>query len=148
MTPFPQLLVNQPLLTRILSTATNEFSSVTILSFDLVPGAPPVNVSATNSSTLAIKINWGPIGVELRNGIILGYRIMVGMLNSTLEHTFTASSNQTELLIKNLDKGRTYRISVAGFTSVGNGPQSAPVFIKTDEEGIHLCISIFLSIIF
>lgn len=71
----------------------NEFFFVIIFFFDLVLGVLFVNVLVINLSMFVIKIYWGLIGVELCNGIILGYCIVVGMLNLILEYIFIVLLN-------------------------------------------------------
>lgn len=71
----------------------NEFFFVIVFFFDLVLGVLFVNVLVINLSMFVIKIYWGLIGVELCNGIILGYCIVVGMLNLILEYIFIVLLN-------------------------------------------------------
>ena len=94
---------------------------------------------AYNESSTEIKVHWGPIPVDFRHGIILGYHVIL-MLNSILERNLTVSPNESELLVTNLEKNTTYQVSVAGFTSKGSGVLSTPVFVTTDEDGNYLCI--------
>ncbi|KAJ7356057.1 hypothetical protein OS493_026980 [Desmophyllum pertusum] len=109
----------------------------------IVPGAPPGNVLANNLSSTAIKIHWGPIPFDLQNGLILGYHLIV-MLNSSLEHNLTASTNTGEMVVTNLTKYTTYQVLISGFTVKGSGVQSAPVIVTTDEDGNYSFSSIAL----
>ncbi|XP_078349636.1 LOW QUALITY PROTEIN: polycystin-1-like protein 2 [Oculina patagonica] len=98
-----------------------------------VPGAPPHNVFAYNVSSTAIKVHWGSIPVDLQNGIILGYHVIV-VLNSNVERNLTASPNMSEMVVTNLQKYTTYQLSISGFTVIGSGVQSTPINVTTDED--------------
>lgn len=102
-----------------------------------VPGAPPDNVWAYNISSTEIKVHWGPIPVDSRNGFILGYRVTV-MLNSNVIRNLSTAFITQEIVITGLEKRTTYQVSVAGVTANGVGVKSAPVNVTTDEDGNYL----------
>ena len=94
-------------------------------------------MSAYNISSTSIKVQWGPIPVDLQNGVILGYRVAV-MLNSNVIRNLSALGNRREMDVTGLQKRTTYQVSVSGFTVNGNGMKSAPVNVTTDEDGNYL----------
>ncbi len=88
---------------------------------------------AYNVSSTAIKVHWGSIPVDLQNGIILGYRLIV-VLNSSVERNLTVSPNMSEMVVTNLRRNTTYQVSVSGFTVKGRGEQSTPISVTTDDS--------------
>ena len=94
-------------------------------------------MSAYNVSSTAIKVHWGSIPVDLQNGIILGYHVIV-MLNSSIINNQTALADARDMVVTDLQKSTTYQVSVSGFTVKGNGVQSTPVNVTTDEDGNYL----------
>lgn len=94
-------------------------------------------MSAYNVSSTAIKVNWGSIPVDLQKGIILGYQVIV-MLNPSIINNLTAMADARDMIVTDLQKSTTYQVSVSGFTVKGNGVQSTPVNVTTDEDGNYL----------
>lgn len=94
-------------------------------------------MSAYNVSSTAIKVNWGSIPVDLQNGIIVGYQVIV-MLNSSIIYNLTTLADARDMVVTDLQKSTTYQVSVSGFTVKGNGAQSTPVNVTTDEDG-NIC---------
>ena len=92
---------------------------------------------AYNISSTAIKVQWGSIPVDSRNGFILGYRVTV-VLNSNVIRSFFADLVTREIAVTGLEKRTTYQVSVAGVTVIGTGVKSAPVNVTTDEDGNYL----------
>ena len=90
-------------------------------------------MSAHNVSPTSIKVHWGSIPADLRNGIILGYRVIV-MLNSSVKCNLTALADKREMVVTDLQESTTYQVSVAGFTVKGRGVQSNPVNVTTDKS--------------
>lgn len=43
-----------------------------------------------------------------------------------------------DMIVTDLQKSTTYQVSVSGFTVKGNGVQSTPVNVTTDEDGNYL----------
>lgn len=87
---------------------------------------------AYNVNSTAIKVRWGSIPVDLQNGIILGYHVIV-MLNSSVIRNLTALADTREMVVTDLQKNTTYQVFVSGFTVKGRGVQSNPVSVTTDK---------------
>ena len=104
------------------------------------PSATPVNLSGTNTSSTSILISWEPLPVDDRNGVILGYNVTYESNDSDLVHTNTidAMINITDLLVYT-----DYTVSVAAYTSIGNGPIDS-IVVTTDSTGILFIIIFFL----
>ena len=90
-------------------------------------------MSAYNISSTEIKVHWASIPVDLQNGIILGYHVVV-MLNSRVKHNLTTLADTREMVVSDLQEGTTYQVSVSGFTVKGRGVQSNPVNVTTDKS--------------
>ena len=104
----------------------------------LVPGAPPSMVNAYPESSSSLRIVWEPPPENKQNGIISYYKIfIVPKTRSDSEATVIEIKNPRarEFVIDELLKWTQYRIWMLAGTSVGDGPKSAPIDIKTDEDG-------------
>ena len=107
----------------------------------LVPGAPPSMVNAYPESSSSLRIVWEPPPENKQNGIISYYKIfIVPKTRSDSEATVIEIKNPRarEFVIDELLKWTQYRIWMLAGTSVGDGPKSAPIDIKTDEDGRYL----------
>lgn len=69
-----------------------------------------------------------------QNGIITGYSVHVLEIITSTEFLYNVT-NQTTFLVEQLHPHYEYQCSVAAATFVGMGPYSAPIVIKTDEDG-------------
>ncbi len=99
------------------------------------PGAPTTDVITRTNVT----IMWTEIACLDRNGVITGYTIRYGPVNTsptTIEHTSTDRSR----VISGLTPFTNYTLSVRGVNSVGAGIYSAETVIRTDEDSkLRLC---------
>ena len=108
------------------------------LSPPLVPGAPPTGVTAYPESSSSLRIVWEPPPENKQNGVIAYYKIFyVSKARSDSEATVIKIDNPTarEFVIDELLKWTNYRIWMLAGTSVGDGPKSSPIDVKTDEDG-------------
>ena len=99
----------------------------------------------------AIYVTWNVIPTLSRNGIIVKYSIAYKQANSSDSWKVMSVDPQTfRAEITQLQYDKTYDIKVAGKTSVGQGPYSAAISIRTDAYGIELLIIVicFLKISF
>jgi len=98
------------------------------------PDDPPQNVRGQNSSTTSILITWDEVPADQRNGIITGYTITYH--SQTENHNDTVQVNgsvrQTELT--NLKEFVNYDITMLASTVNGDGPASAPIVVRTDQD--------------
>ncbi len=93
------------------------------------PGAP--TSSATTSTS--ITITWSEIACQDRNGVITGYTIRYGPVNTSptsIDHTSTDRSR----VISGLISFTNYTVSVRGVNSAGSGVYSAETVIRTGED--------------
>uniref|UniRef100_A0A8D8LUZ9 protein-tyrosine-phosphatase n=1 Tax=Cacopsylla melanoneura TaxID=428564 RepID=A0A8D8LUZ9_9HEMI len=100
-----------------------------------VPGAPPQNVSCEPVSSTSIRISWEPPPVERSNGHIVYYKLQfVENGRSDSEASVVTLKNQTSFVLDELKKWTEYRIWVLAGTSIGDGPPSYPITIRTHED--------------
>ena len=102
----------------------------------LVPRAPPLQVTAFNTSNSSILVTWQDITSSSVPGILLGYVLRISKADDTnfsnfreIEHD--SSTNKT---VTDLETYTLYKISVAGYTRVGIGNFSETQS-WTDEGG-------------
>ncbi|XP_044016557.1 tyrosine-protein phosphatase Lar isoform X5 [Aphidius gifuensis] len=99
-----------------------------------VPGAPPRNVSGRALSTTAIEVTWAPPSIESANGRIVYYKLMVVETGRSDSEARVIKLNDTKFILDELKKWTAYRIWVVAGTSVGDGPPSYPINVKTYED--------------
>ncbi|XP_050443629.1 tyrosine-protein phosphatase Lar isoform X3 [Adelges cooleyi] len=100
-----------------------------------VPGAPPQNVTAEAISPTSITVQWQPPPSDRSNGHIVYYKIMAieaGMSDS--DATQYRVENSTTYTLDDLKRWTEYRIWVLAGTSVGDGPSSYPITVRTHED--------------
>lgn len=102
-----------------------------------VPGAPPRNITADATSPTTIAMSWQPPPVERSNGRIIYYKIfLVESGRSDSEATVT-TLNATSIVLDELKRWTEYKIWVLAGTSVGDGPRSYPMTVRTHEDGMY-----------
>lgn len=97
------------------------------------PSSPPLHVQARMLSASTMLVQWEP--PEEPNGQIRGYRVyyssdLSAPLSAWQKHNTDDSSLTT---ISGLTPDITYSLIVLGFTSVGDGPASEVLQIKTQQ---------------
>lgn len=103
----------------------------------LVPGAPPRNITVMATSPTTISVSWLPPPVERSNGRIIYYKVFfveVGRADS--EATIT-TLNKTHIVLDELKRWTEYKIWTLAGTSVGDGPRSHPIIVRTHEDGMY-----------
>ncbi|XP_074492952.1 protein tyrosine phosphatase receptor type Fa isoform X11 [Sebastes fasciatus] len=97
------------------------------------PSSPPLHIQARMLSSSTMLVQWEP--PEEPNGQIRGYRVYYSSeheapLNAWQKHNTDDSQLTT---ISGLTTDITYSLRVLGFTSVGDGPPSDVLQIKTQQ---------------
>ena len=90
------------------------------------PSGAPVSVSLTTVNSTANNLTWNEVNCSQRNGLIIGYTVMIS--NSSI--TYNLNSTERYIILNDLVFGTVYNISVAGVNSVGRGPFSDPMAIE------------------
>ena len=81
---------------------------------------------------------WEPPPENKQNGMIIYYKIFcVKKSRSDSEATVVEIKNPgaREFILDDLIKWTDYRVWMLAGTSVGDGPKSTPIEVKTDEDG-------------
>ncbi len=107
------------------------------ISYPTVPGQPPQNVTAANLSSTSIYVQWEPPPQEFFFGILRGYIIRyVPVCNISNDDAYLmANSTETNYTLDLLMEFVNYSIEVTAVT-VGNGPFSDPVYVRTNADGM------------
>ena len=99
-----------------------------------MPSAPPGNVTAWNTSSSSILVQWQPVPAHHVNGLLRGYHVYYqapGHVNAS----FVTVGNKTHSHeLKDLGKFVQYAVRVAAVT-VADGNASEPVLCMTDQDG-------------
>lgn len=109
------------------------------------PTGPPLGVTGQMQSKNEIKVTWHPPEKSKRNGQLLGYRLFVrkegAPASEETETVVTATYDddgnpheQMEKVLDGLETWTNYIIEVLAYTSVGDGPKSMAIEVKTDED--------------
>ncbi|KAK9700492.1 EPTP domain [Popillia japonica] len=99
-----------------------------------VPGAPPRNVSAEAVSPTSIRVTWESPPAERSNGNIVYYKLQVVEAGRSDSEASVTTLNTTSFVIDELKRWTEYRIWVLAGTSVGDGPSSYPITVRTHED--------------
>ncbi|XP_063535444.1 tyrosine-protein phosphatase Lar isoform X2 [Cydia strobilella] len=99
-----------------------------------VPGAPPMNVTAVAVSPTAIRVSWQPPPAERANGRIAYYKLLCVESGRGDSEATVVKLNHTTFELDELRRWTEYRIWVLAGTSVGDGPASYPVTVRTHED--------------
>ncbi|XP_076144773.1 receptor-type tyrosine-protein phosphatase delta [Alosa pseudoharengus] len=113
---------------------TNEISAETP---QTQPSAPPQDVKCSSQSSTNILVSWRPPPMELQNGIITKYTIQYGATEGedlAPRQISDIPPESTQYLLENLEKWTEYRVTVTAHTDVGQGPESLPQLIRTEED--------------
>lgn len=102
-----------------------------------VPSAPPANITARNTSSTSILIEWKNVPLTDSNGIITNYKVYVK------ESTSRAWGNPATVVQQSYEKRglkywTIYDFKISASTSMGEGGTSEPSQIKTDEDSRYL----------
>ncbi|KAJ8679234.1 hypothetical protein QAD02_015021 [Eretmocerus hayati] len=99
-----------------------------------VPGLPPRNVTGYPISPTSIRVKWEPPPIERGNGRIAYYKLYWVESGRSDSESVVVTLNGTEFVLDELRKWTEYRIWVVAGTSVGDGPPSYPITVRTHED--------------
>lgn len=112
----------------------------------LVPEAPPRNITAEATSPTTISLTWEP-AVERSSGRIIYYKVfLVESGRPESEATVTTLNNATAIVLDELKRWTEYKIWVLAGTSVGDGPKSYPMTVRTHEDGMYFILIFFVDL--
>ena len=102
-----------------------------------VPGAAPSNVTAKNTSSTSILVQWNEVPEDKRHGRIQEYTVVWKMAqaqDADPPETRNVDAPMQQFELTSLDKYTEYSIRVLAATKIGKGPESNPVVTRTDED--------------
>ncbi|KAM3720689.1 Netrin receptor [Dirofilaria immitis] len=100
-----------------------------------LPSLPPSDVRAEAFSTTSIHVQWIPLPVENRNGVLTGYRIKYKTkLRGSKGNTLVVDGNNSSYTISGLEPGTQYMLRVAAVNQNGSGPYSDWFHVDTPLE--------------
>lgn len=108
-----------------------------------VPEAAPQSVRAEAEDSSSVRVSWSPPPAELQNGHITHYKLYYveasrsdkEAVEMMLKTPLAGGPGSTEFLLEELKKWTQYRIWLLAGTSVGDGPASEPITVRTQEDG-------------
>ena len=92
-----------------------------------------MSFDSTVMSATSANLTWSPPSYEVQNGVIIKY--VVNVTVEEIGESFQLISNTTSLEVISLRPHRTYLCIIAAATSVGLGPFSRSITVKTPEDG-------------
>ncbi|XP_019898958.1 receptor-type tyrosine-protein phosphatase delta isoform X10 [Esox lucius] len=113
---------------------TNEISAETP---QTLPSGPPQDVKCSSPSSTNILVSWRPPPLELQNGIITKYAIQYTATegeDTTTRQISNIPPESSQYLLEHLEKWTAYRVTVTAHTDVGEGPESLPQLVRTEED--------------
>lgn len=111
---------------------------VVVLPFPAAPSAPPQEVHLVSLSSTSLKVSWVAPPVASRHGAIVRYTVSYQALagEDTERHEVMGiGADATSYVLEGLEKWTEYQVWVRAHTDVGPGPESAPVRMRTKEDG-------------
>ncbi|CAD7000574.1 unnamed protein product [Ceratitis capitata] len=99
-----------------------------------VPGAPPRNITAMATSPTTISVSWLPPPVERANGRIIYYKVFFVEVGRADSEATIMTLNKTHIVLDELKRWTEYKIWTLAGTSVGDGPRSHPIIVRTHED--------------
>ena len=99
-----------------------------------MPSGYPQSFEATATSSKMSTLSWDPPNFEDRNGIIIGY--VINITSAYTNETTEYASNTTTLALTTLSPYTTYYCIVAARTSVGTGPFTPVLTLRTSRSGM------------
>ncbi|KAF8774513.1 Down syndrome cell adhesion molecule-like [Argiope bruennichi] len=111
---------------------------VTVVTTEEVPGGPPLDVKAEAVDSQSVRVTWRPPDVELWNGPIKGYYVGYKVFDSKDSYLYktleVGQGTREEVLLTQLQKFTSYSVLVQAYNSMGAGPRSDEVIVRTLED--------------
>lgn len=123
------------------------YSTEIALTF-IVPGKPPANLRAYNTSSTSIGVSWDPVPETFQQGIILGYRVYLRVTQQQNRRKRSSQPAGNEIVIHtsnltaeflNLEKYSNYCVQAAAYTRIGASNRTNITCLLTDEDGKKIC---------
>ncbi|XP_078355113.1 protein sidekick-1-like isoform X16 [Oculina patagonica] len=98
------------------------------------PTAAPENVTGHNKSSTSIVVTWDDVPAADQNGIILTYTITYESLAENHNGNVTVNYPAQQTTLTGLREYVNYSITVFASTVKGDGPDSSPIIVITDQD--------------
>ena len=105
-----------------------------VKSYFSAPTAPPGQVSVRATSPTSLLVTWSAVLEQHSHGKIL-HHIYISHANNPDDYHSFPSHNSTQLLLIDLHAYTLYVIRISARNSIGEGPKSAPITVRTMEGG-------------
>ena len=87
-----------------------------------------------NSSSTSILVSWDKVLADQQNGIITGYTITYHSQTENDNGSFVVGPDGRQKNLTNLREYVNYNITVFASTVKGDGPATAPIVVRTDQD--------------
>ena len=94
-----------------------------------VPADAPTNISVIATSPFTIAINWSPPSTP--NGFIVSYTLYIN--SSTGTTIYMKNQQLLDYVLERFTPYERVSVRVSASTKIGEGPQSEPVIVYTQE---------------
>ena len=97
-----------------------------------------MNVRGHKTSSTSILVEWNDVPDFDQNGIITGYNITYRSKTENYNEFAEAGPDERQKEVTDLREYVEYDITVRASTSKGDGPDSSPITVRTDQDGKYL----------
>ena len=91
-------------------------------------------------NSTSIQVNLLPLPSEFVHGILTEYLLTYRRVDNPLSPAIAQALQVDQLVVNltDLNEFTNYSVQASAATSKGQGPASAPLYVKTDEDGTLL----------
>uniref|UniRef100_A0A8D3BPC4 protein-tyrosine-phosphatase n=1 Tax=Scophthalmus maximus TaxID=52904 RepID=A0A8D3BPC4_SCOMX len=107
---------------------TNDISQKTL---QAKPSAPPQEIKCSSTSSTTLLVSWHPPPLTSQNGVLAGYRVRYQVTHFDIFLSPSPPTVPQEMVIGGLKPDTTYSITVAAYTTKGDGARSKPKLVVT-----------------
>uniref|UniRef100_A0A672RWG2 protein-tyrosine-phosphatase n=1 Tax=Sinocyclocheilus grahami TaxID=75366 RepID=A0A672RWG2_SINGR len=126
----------KPFSTYIFQLAARSKHGLGAFTSEITSIPPPQEVTCVSPSSTSLLLSWAPPLTD-ENGSITGYSIRyvaVEREKDLIQRISDIPSTCFRYRIEGLKKGTLYSVTVAAYTDTGQGPESLPILIRTEED--------------
>uniref|UniRef100_A0A8C2E7R2 protein-tyrosine-phosphatase n=1 Tax=Cyprinus carpio TaxID=7962 RepID=A0A8C2E7R2_CYPCA len=124
----------KPFSTYIFQLAARSKHGLGAFTSEITSIPPPQEVTCISPSSTSLLLSWAPPLTD-EKGSITGYSILyVAVEKDLVQRISDIPSNCFRYRIEGLKKGTLYSVTVAAYTDTGQGPESLPILIRTEED--------------
>uniref|UniRef100_A0A8C1TNP8 protein-tyrosine-phosphatase n=1 Tax=Cyprinus carpio TaxID=7962 RepID=A0A8C1TNP8_CYPCA len=124
----------KPFSTYIFQLAARSKHGLGAFTSEITSIPPPQEVTCISPSSTSLLLSWAPPLTDEKRSIT-GYSILyVAVEKDLVQRISDIPSNCFRYRIEGLKKGTLYSVTVAAYTDTGQGPESLPILIRTEED--------------